>query len=373
MGGPQVRIAAVACALKGRVDTTVIVPEENSEVFRARLDERGIIYKAMPITGLTRQWTAALRYIIFSFLEVYRLAAYFREHRFDVVHVSGGAWQYKGVVAGKLAGCAVAWHLNDTSMPWLIRRVFALFSRLADGYIFASERSRKYYGELMPNGKDEFVIPAPVDTIIFDPALSISGDEALIAQWADKRVIGTVGNVNRVKGFDYFIRMAAALNRQYDSLQFVVVGPIYKSQQRYYESLVALCQELGVANIVFVGARADVRPLLKRFDVYVCSSRAESSPISVWEAMAMAKPIVSTDVGDVALHVKDGGSGYIVNVGDVDRLAQRIGQLIEDDGLCKRFGESARMAAVSELGLERCARQHLEAYTKLASTRSTRN
>ena len=57
-----------------------------------------------------------------------------------------------------------------------------------------------------------------------------------------------------------------------------------------------------------------MRPLLKRFDVYVCSSKAESSPISVWEAMSMAKPIVSTSVGDVPLYVQNEHNGYIVEI-----------------------------------------------------------
>ena len=48
-------------------------------------------------------------------------------------------------------------------------------------------------------------------------------------------------------------------------------------------------------NIYFINSRRDVRPLLKRFDIYVCSSDNEASPLSVWEAMSMKKPIVSTD------------------------------------------------------------------------------
>jgi glycosyltransferase involved in cell wall biosynthesis len=119
---------------------------------------------------------------------------------------------------------------------------------------------------------------------------------------------------------------------------------------------------VGVRNIEFVGGRSDVRPLLKRFDAYVCSSKAESSPISVWEAMSMAKPIISTDVGDVPLYVHDGVNGFIVDVGDSDALAERIGRLAKNEALRKEFGDRCREIVVRDLDVSRCAERHFEAY-----------
>ena len=43
-----------------------------------------------------------------------------------------------------------------------------------------------------------------------------------------------------------------------------------------------------------------IRSLLNQSDIYVCSSNYESSPVSIWEAMSMELPIVSTDVGDLS-------------------------------------------------------------------------
>ena len=45
LGGPQIRIASVAKAMKGVVDTTVVMPHENSEPFRKLLDEGDVLYK----------------------------------------------------------------------------------------------------------------------------------------------------------------------------------------------------------------------------------------------------------------------------------------------------------------------------------------
>ena len=76
----------------------------------------------------------------------------------------------------------------------------------------------------------------------------------------------------------------------------------------------------------------------------------------------MAKPIVSTDVGDVPLYVKDGVNGFIINVGESEALADRIGRLIADESLREQFGSQSRKVVIQELDLSRCAERHIEAY-----------
>jgi glycosyltransferase involved in cell wall biosynthesis len=371
LGGPQVRMVRVAAALAGRVDTLVVMPLANSVPFREACEALHVDYRALPLTRMTKEWRVALGYLLFSPLEVFRLARLVRRSKADLVHVSGGSWQVKGVIAARLARVPCVWHLNDTMMPGFIRKMFRMLSGSASGYIFASERTQAYYAGLVDARKPCFVVPAPVDTKEFDPALAIDGDEDLLQRWAGKVVVGVTANVNRVKGLETFIRVAGRLNARFEpeKLVFACVGPVYANQRGYHEKLLALCGELGVANMEFVGARSDVRPLLKRFDVYLCTSVAESSPISVWEAMAMARPVVSTDVGDVPLYVKDGESGFVITVGDDAALAQKVGLLIDDAGLRARLGGNARRIAVDKLDLAICADRHLAAYRALLGER----
>lgn len=362
-GGPQVRISLIASSLNGRVQTTVIMPEENSEVFRARCEELGVTYKTFSMSRITKELSVLLRYIFFSFSEVLKITRFLKEGEFDLIHVSGGSWQYKGVISGKLAGVKVVWHLNDTSMPWIIRRLFNFFSRFVDYYIFASERSREYYGSMVSEGKRKFVIPAPVDVAKFNPSCDYSAEEKLIQKWSNNMVIGIVANINPIKGIDVFLQAAALLNKKIESLQFVIIGTIFKNQQEYFKKLNKLCESLSINNVEFVGTRKDVRPLLKRFDVYVCSSWAESSPISVWEAMAMEKPIVSTNVGDVPLYITNNNNGYIVNTGDFESLAARVEHLIIDKDARLEFGKKTREIVCNELELKISTKKTFDCYT----------
>ena len=201
--------------------------------------------------------------------------------------------------------------------------------------------------------------------LLLETKVKLPDIERDLIRWQGRKVVGLIGNISRVKGLGTFIRLAAEANRVMDNLQFVVVGPVFANQEKHYEYLCKLASELGVTNIEFVGGREDVRPLLRRFDIYVCSSNAESSPISVWEAMAMELPIVSTDVGDVPLYVESDESGFVAPVGDHRALADFVCNLLTDDALRERFGKAARAKVSEELDIKVCAERHLDAYLTL--------
>ena len=115
----------------------------------------------------------------------------------------------------------------------------------------------------------------------------------------------------------------------------------------------------------FYGTSDDVPSVLKATDVYVCSSITEASPISVWEAMSMARPIVATDVGDVAHFIQDGHNGFIVPLKDTAALAEKVGILIENERLRRDFGARVRDVAVEFLDVDICAKRQAEFYKEM--------
>lgn len=355
VGGPQVRMVRVAAALKLRMDTIIVMPGANSGPFRDLCGENGVIYRVLPLTRITKEWRTAVSYCMFSPYEVISLARLFRRLEVNVVHASGGSWQYKAVVAARFAKIPVVWHLNDTAMPGWVRRLFRIVSPLADGFIFASYRSQEYYGGAVGT-RPQVVIPAAVDSDQYNPTHCENAEEEKWVDSDDARTIGTVANINPIKGLETLIEALGALNTGERNVRLLIVGPVFENQKRYYRRLLELARTLSVSGqIDWVGAQSDVRHWLQRMDVYVCSSRAESSPVSVWEAMAMGRPLVSTDVGDVPHHVVKGESGFIVPVDDSEAIADRVGALLDDEGLRRGVGERAREVAVENFSVEKVA------------------
>lgn len=80
--------------------------------------------------------------------------------------------------------------------------------------------------------------------------------------------------------------------------------------------------------------------LIAACDVYLLTSEKEGIPRSVMEAMALGRPVVATDVLGTQEVVVDGETGFLVRMGDVEGLADRVQQLAHDPDLRRRLGEA---------------------------------
>ena len=83
-------------------------------------------------------------------------------------------------------------------------------------------------------------------------------------------------------------------------------------------------------------------PFYAAFDALVLPSANEGTPVSVIEALAGGRPVVATRVGGVPDVVRDGVDGFLVEPGDIDALAERLGRLAADPALAARMGEAGR-------------------------------
>ena len=120
----------------------------------------------------------------------------------------------------------------------------------------------------------------------------------------------------------------------------------------------------GIDTIVIIPNK-DSKIFLKSTDIYVCSSITEASPMSVWEAMAMEKAIVSTNVGNVKRFIRNGENGFIVPLRDAEAMAEKVSILIEDENLRVKFGKLSRATAVKELDVAICADKHRRFYLEV--------
>jgi glycosyltransferase involved in cell wall biosynthesis len=339
---------------------------QDSKRFKDRLDISGIKSAMLPLNRLSKERKQIVKYIFFFLYEVYILYRVLKREKINIVHVSGGSWQYKGVIAGRLAGCRVLWHLNDTKSLNFIELFFKLIAnKFAHGFIVAAKKVEEYYlNELrITPHKPVFQIQAPVDCSLFNPT-TVDPDKRISVLKGIHIV--TVANINQIKGVEYFLEIVKELNKTHSNLNFWIIGSPLDSQKRYYENLIKFKKNSKLDNCHFYGASNNIKRILKSADIYVCTSIREASPLSVWEAMSMEKAIVSTDVGDVSRFIKDGENGYIVESCNGRALAQKVKLLVDNPKTCDRFGKLARRTALEHLDLKICVEAHRNAYIKMA-------
>ena len=114
VGGPQLRVTIIADKIRKKIETTVILPIKNSAKFESILINNKIKYKKVFLSKITKKLNLAAKYILLSPFELILLVYYFRKKNFDIIHISGGAWQFKSMIAAKLSNAKVIWISEDT-------------------------------------------------------------------------------------------------------------------------------------------------------------------------------------------------------------------------------------------------------------------
>jgi glycosyltransferase involved in cell wall biosynthesis len=94
--------------------------------------------------------------------------------------------------------------------------------------------------------------------------------------------------------------------------------------------------------VTLLGARRDVLELIAAAGAMCLPSEAEALPMSVLEAMALARPVMATDVGGTRDLVVDGETGYLIPAGDGAALTRSLLALAADTGRADRMGAAGR-------------------------------
>jgi len=362
IAGPQLRIVNVARFLKkDGVETIVVFPDKNSGKYKKLLEKYKIDHRVLRLNKLSKNLFGLIQWLFFFIPQVIKLRRIIKEINPDIVHCNS-SWQWKGVIAAKLADKKIVWHLNDTMIPLFIKIVFGSLMKFVNGFIVAGSKVKEYYLKNF-NIKIPIVeIQAPVDIARFNPN-NVKYDEK-ISKYNGIKIL-SVGNVNPYKGFEFFIEAAASLNIKYDNLYFFIAGNLFDSQKNYINMLKQKINEYEMKNFIFLGGIDNIEEVLKTVDIYVCSSISEASPQSVWEAMIMKKPVVSTNVGSVPDFIKDNRNGFIVKTRDGSVLANKISFFIENKDKWGEFGEVARKSVADVMAVENIARKHFEIYKRI--------
>jgi glycosyltransferase involved in cell wall biosynthesis len=183
---------------------------------------------------------------------------------------------------------------------------------------------------VLPNGID----PAPFSR--HDPAVRARA-RAEFGFDAETFVIGAVGSLTPIKRFELLIDALAEVRRRHANVKLLLVG-----DGPLRTALAIHAKERQVAaQVHLAGSRDDVPFLLRVMDAYVCSSDSEGMSNSLLEAMASGLPVVTTDVGDHGLAVRDGIDGFVVRPGDSTAFADRIARWVADPELRSRHGAAA--------------------------------
>ncbi|MGH3130946.1 MAG: glycosyltransferase, partial [Gaiellaceae bacterium] len=121
---------------------------------------------------------------------------------------------------------------------------------------------------------------------------------------------------------------------------------------------------------LYLGYQEEVAPWYAALDAMILPSGNEGTPVSAIEALAVGRPVVATRVGGVPDVVREGEDGFLVEVGDVEGMAERLARLAADPALRERMGRAGRRRVVERYAVDRLVDDVDRLYRSLLEARA---
>jgi len=162
------------------------------------------------------------------------------------------------------------------------------------------------------------------------------------------------------KGIGEFAEAAAELRAQGFEARFIILGQLDDNPSALPESQLKEWVAHGILE--WPGAVSDVRPWLAETSVFVLPSYyREGVPRSIQEAMAMGRPVITTDTPGCRETVDEGVNGYLVTPGDAASLAHAMVRFLVNPEEIVRMGRAGRRLAEERFDVRRINEQMLKA------------
>ena len=264
--------------------------------------------------------------------------------KIDILHLHG----YGATTFGRLAGAMrrlptiLHEHANLTDTPWFQKIADAVLEPYTDIAIAVSKSTSDFVikARQLPQDKVKTVyLGVPLDE--FSRARGpeeIAAARRELGIAAGEFAVGTVTRLHDSKGNNYLIDAAALVLKERPQAKFFLVGegPLLPDLQAQAAAL-----NLG-DRFVFHGFAKDVAAVVSAFDLSVFPSLWEGTPLTVFEALAMGKPIVATDADGLLDVLTDDRDALIVPKRDAAALSSAIVRMMDDAVLRARLGAEAR-------------------------------
>ncbi|MCC7242213.1 MAG: glycosyltransferase family 4 protein [Acidobacteria bacterium] len=268
-----------------------------------------------------------------------------RNKQADLVHMHGyGATTFGRLCAWRMGIPSILHeHANHGDTPWFQKAADRLLAPHTDLAIAVSESTAEFTirARLMPPERTKVVyLGAPLDEFARPRSTEeVAAARAALGMAPDTLAVGTVTRLMPAKGNEFLVAAVPDIVRRQRRVRVYIVG-----EGEMQGALEAQARALGLGDrLVFCGFQRDVAAALSALDIVVFPSLWEGTPLTVFETLAMGKPIVATDADGLMDVLVDGRDALVVPRRDAGRIADAVCQLVEQPELAARLSAGARV------------------------------
>lgn len=182
-------------------------------------------------------------------------------------------------------------------------------------------------------------------------------------------VIGCVGRLHPVKGQKFLIEAMRDVVCHHPQLKLLLIGDGNLAGELQAQVIASQLE----SKVIFAGYRDDVPELLSILDIVVVPSLYEAFGITIAEAMAVGRPVISTDTSGGRELVVHEQTGFIVPRSDSQALAGAIRRLLDNREERLKMGRRGYQRIREEFTVERMASQYSQLYDELVKRKALKS
>jgi len=178
-----------------------------------------------------------------------------------------------------------------------------------------------------------------------------------------EKLLVHVSNFRPVKRAIDCVEIFAMVRKEYPKVRLVMVGDGPERAAVKHQAKV-----LGVEDdAVFVGKKANIAEYLGVSDIFLLPSELESFGLAALEAQACELPVIATRIGGIPEVVNDGESGFLSDIGDVEKMSADALKLLTNDEMRRAFGARGREISVQRYSTDVIIPQYIAFYENVLS------
>lgn len=252
-------------------------------------------------------------------------------------------------------------HLDNRPVKWINKFHEKRALAKADGHISVSQYTADVTNQLFHTNKKFTIIPNGINTNSFNTNDTCN----------DSKTILYFGGIIRKKGVLEIPHYFNQVIEKIPDAQLILIGQDMYDKLTGNVSTFQMMQQLfseeAGLNVKFLGSvpYQEIKKYIEKATLCIFPSYAEALPVSWIEAMAMAKPVVASNIGWSKEVIDDGIDGFLVNPGQHTEYANKIIQFLQNKGLQKELGIAARKKIERKFSMSIVAQQSLSFYKSL--------
>ena len=371
IGGPSHNVSLLTAYLSPEFETKLLVGKRDST-------EKDASYIAHEL-GLAPIEISEMQRSILPFNDIisyFKIKKIIRQFKPDIVHTHASKSGAIGRMAAKSCKVPIVIHtfhghvFHSYFSKFVSSMVVKMETYLAtksDAIVAVSDSQRKELTEVYKIAPAEKVFTVPLgfnlDKFSIDQENKRNIFRAKYGFAQSELLIGIIGRLVPIKNHEMFLEVAAIIKDRKDkntNVRFVIIGDgesraalKIKAAELQLSCSYYITRPKEQTDIVITSWETAIDQALAGLDIIVLTSNNEGTPVSLIEAQAALKPVVTTNVGGVEDIVIHGQTGFITAVGDTVNFAGYVQQLIDDPALRNSLGKNGHDNVIKRYSKQR--------------------